>query len=59
MGKNHFNGQCPNIPEAAASELARAERKKSHLQGGGGRIYWAEKAAAVGVAETEDGLVFE
>jgi hypothetical protein len=57
MGTNHFNGQCPNIPEAAASELGALKMKKSYHQGGG-KVYWADAAAAAGVVEADSGLVF-
>jgi hypothetical protein len=57
MGTNHFNGRCPNIPDSVGEHLGTLKMQKS-FNHGGGKIYWADKAATAGVVELDDGLVF-
>jgi hypothetical protein len=57
MGTNHFNGRCPNIPDDVGEQLGSLKMQKS-FNHGGGKIYWADKAASAGVVELDDGLVF-
>lgn len=57
MGTNHFNGRCPNIPDSVGEHLGTLKTQKS-FNHGGGKIYWADKAATAGVVELDDGLVF-
>ena len=60
IGTTHFRKSCPNIP-AHQQELAKTAFQvngKRATAGHGGKKYWADSAASLGVVETENGLRF-
>ena len=58
MASIHLNGgKCPNIPQSVVDELFLHRKDKSVV--GGGKRYWDEAAATVGVCEVDDCLRFK
>jgi hypothetical protein len=60
IGTTHFRKSCPNIPaeQQELSKTAFQVNGKRATAGHGGKKYWADSAASLGVIETETGLRF-
>lgn len=58
MAINHFSNNCQSIPEPLRQKLMQLKEQKSTVLGGG-KLFWANCAKAIGVVEHEDQLRFE
>jgi hypothetical protein len=56
MSKNHLDNHCNSIPAETRRKLLKL--KESKRRAGGGKMYWADSAQALGIIEDQYGLRF-